>query len=68
MNKEIEWEPRKRPRKKYNGHDIRRTGEAMDERRRPGRSYVECECGKVYSGWGEHAFYTWERHRQEATG
>lgn len=61
----ITWTNRKRPAKRYEGHDLRRTGRAYDQRRLVARTYAECECGKVYSGWGEDGgFRGWMRHRK----
>lgn len=68
-DKEIVWTKRKRPAAKYEGHDIRRTGD-----RHVGyfkyRGYLECECGKVFSAGSAQPypagpFYAWTRHRKE---
>lgn len=64
----IVWTRRKRPAAKYEGHDVRRTGE-----RRTGdyrfRTYLECECGKTFSArssqpYSAATFYAWTRHRK----
>lgn len=48
----IDWSKRYRSRKADEGHSARRYGRSFDQRRLVERTYIECECGKVYSGWG----------------
>jgi len=30
------------------------------------RNFVRCQCGKVYSGWGQRGYYSYSNHRDAA--
>ena len=62
---EVTWSNRKRPSAKAEGHDARRHGTRYVPSKMVERTYVECECGKVYSGWGfDGGLNGWARHRK----
>ena len=48
----IEWTRKRRPRKADDGHSVVRNGRMWDARRMVERTYIECQCGGTYSGWG----------------
>lgn len=60
----IDWSRRMRPRKEDQGHSARRYGRTYDRRRMVERTYTECECGKVYSGWGADGGLNGHRRHQ----
>jgi hypothetical protein len=50
---EINWSRKGRPRQADEGHSIIRYGTARGAHSSGiDRTYVECQCGKTYSGWG----------------
>lgn len=65
MREEIEWGRRKRPLASEGGHDVIRFG-SRDERGHL-RTFIECQCGSVLSGWGwGGAQYGHKRHAARA--
>lgn len=68
---EITWSNRRRSRKADQGHSVRRYGRMVEQygsRAGIERTYIECECGKVYSGWGFDGGLNGHRRHQRNEG
>ena len=62
---ELKWMRVGRGRKADKGHTAVKYAEQYDRHRMATRTFVECQCGKVYSGWDQGGHYGYVRHLME---
>jgi hypothetical protein len=62
------WNKKLRPSQGDKGHSIVRFGQRASWSSLSVRRAIECQCGKVYRGWGSRAIYSYEAHLRKETG